>query len=180
MEESWKEQRCGVLSKLVWYNLKDLEQRVSEEMWRATEKGHEWNQLTVHLGRGRLWMERVSKCKREGEGEGDQAHGRGPASEIELWTPSVVLFLSIPPSFSIPLPLSLSQTLSVSALLLWCRSSETPLFPLLEEQGEDTAVPPKRGMEEGSWHEIGKTGCRGEKNITLQTNSLKCYKYDIV
>lgn len=24
------------------------------------------------------------KCKREGEGEGDQAHGRGPASEIEL------------------------------------------------------------------------------------------------
>lgn len=26
----------------------------------------------------------VSKCKREGEGEGDQAHGRGPASEIEL------------------------------------------------------------------------------------------------
>ncbi|XP_047678787.1 phosphatidylethanolamine-binding protein 4 isoform X4 [Tachysurus fulvidraco] len=42
------------------------------------------------------------------------------------------------------------ETLSISALLLWCRSSKTPLFPLLEERGEDTAVPPKRGMEAGS------------------------------
>lgn len=30
--ESWKEQRFGVLNELVWYNLKDLEQRVREEM----------------------------------------------------------------------------------------------------------------------------------------------------